>query len=243
MTSELQGARRPGEPLLGGFAATRRERPAGTAGPRPSEHLPSQRTATHCCLPRFAIGLRIRRSARSNDACRHVADVICTRVRVIPTVVAQHGGPATAVTAHLKRDATAGDGGGAILAWRRWAFRPSAISRMPRTKRSARRRSRAARRAAARPNWAIRGSSRAAHRRPYRTDTSSRNARRMRRMGLRHRPASRDAVPGAVRSTSASTRRRRTGGVREATASDRSQSLRSPRSRAGALRTRGRRRT
>lgn len=118
-------------------------------------------------------------------------------------------------------------------------------SRMPRTKRSARRRGRAARRAAARTRSTIRASARAAQPRPYGTDRHSRNerlARRIdsRRLRVRYRH---DTVPGAVRSTSRPARTRHPAGAREAPAPRRSRSLRPPRSRASTLRARGRRRT
>ena len=187
-----------------------------------------------------------RNAARArNGESRHARRCNLHTCQVIPTVVAQRRGP------RLRRPE---DRSGA-----KWPATPvgqsllgivgppdktTAISRMPRSKRSARRRSRAARRAAARPRWAIRTCARTAQPRPYRTDTISRNARRTRRMDSRHlrAPVRHDAV-GDVRSTSASTRTRHSACAREAPATRRSQSLRSPRSRTSALRTRGRRRT
>lgn len=185
-----------------------------------------------------------RRFERPATACRRCNLHTCPRNSYSRRAV-----PRIAIASAEDRSATRGP------ARRRWgnpclgvvgpSAKPTAISRMPRTKRSARRRSRAARRAAARARWAIRASSRAAQPRHYRTDTLSRNARRSRRMGLRQRRASvpYDEVPIADRWTSAAARNRRRGGAREAAAVSRSQSLRSPRSRASVLRTRGRRRT
>jgi len=189
---------------------------------------------------------RTERGAGSSDESQRVADVICTRVRVIPTVVAQRRrGREPAGRGSKRRESAATPVGQSLLDVFGPSVKPTATSRMPRTKRSARRRSRAARRAAARTRWAIRASSRAAQPRPYRTAANSRNARRARRMDSRDRRAfvRHDAVHGDVRSTSTSTRTRHPTGAREAPATNRSQSLRSPRSRASALRTRGRRRT
>lgn len=245
MTSELQGAGQPGEPPLGSSAATRVGRPAGGL------------VLVRASIFRANAGQRIVAVGASRSAAppmqralerraRHVVDVICTRVRVIPTVVAQRrGSQSRRPRIEAPREVRRCRWGNPCLASLGLSDKPTAISRMPRTKRSARRRSRAARRAAVRTRWAIRASSRAAQPRPYRTDTHFRNARRSRRMGLRHRhaPIRHDVVPGGVRSSLASARMRHPGGARETPATNRAQSLRSLRSRASVLRTRGRRRT